>query len=184
MLTRDALFSQVDLHGWIHILNVIDAAFHHLMLKHSKSLLLVPPIQDPKRMRRRGYVSIQVAPASVTSFAAAETLQDIQSNQNHEVHAQLAVLLQFTAILLRNATGKSLYLSVHYLTDLLGAADDSTADLALAALRALALPPRLAQATDPRTTSPYDSYCTNCLWSTYALSPRRVVGGRVPWAWD
>jgi E3 ubiquitin-protein ligase HUWE1 len=165
----------VDLHQWIHPLNVIDASFQWILQSYSKNLLLVEPIQDPKRTRRRAYFPMSSAPPA-TLPEAASTLKDIQALPDTTVVDQLLVLLKFTVALLRNATGKSIYQSVHYLTDLLAAADDSVSDTALEALQALSLPPALHKQQGPE-----QQVHTTLLHQMLPLEHSRVVATARGW---
>ncbi|GAX13555.1 E3 ubiquitin-protein ligase HUWE1 [Fistulifera solaris] len=121
---------QIDLHCWIHQLNVIDAALESILVKHSRSILLVPS-EDPKREYAKNVEDTQNVPKEVLSY--------------------LQVLLSFTETILRNATGKSVYQSTSILLELLAASSEDIVDGALAALQALALPPALhkQQAPEP-----------------------------------
>jgi E3 ubiquitin-protein ligase HUWE1 len=118
------------LHCWIHQLNVIDAALESILVKHSRSILLVPS-EDPKREYVKNLEDTLDVPQEVMSY--------------------LLVLLSFTETILRNATGKSIYQSTSILLELLAASSEDIVDVALAALQALALPPALhkQQAPEP-----------------------------------
>jgi E3 ubiquitin-protein ligase HUWE1 len=100
----------------------MDSAFTWILKSYSQNLLLLPSFGQPKEYPAAGYLAeIQQCPTSILR------------------HTQ--VIMQFSALLLRNSTSKHLYASVAAVADLMAAADDVLADVAVATLTALSLPP-------------------------------------------
>lgn len=142
---------QVDLHEWIHPLNVMDSALSWILMKYSKNLLLVDPVKRPKNESRE---TLNVSASNITQIIECPCV----------VLHQLSIILQFTVALLRNSLSKSLYSSVPVVSDLLAAADDDIAHHAVALLTALSLPPAIHKQQAPEqavhTTSLHQSgYC-------------------------
>lgn len=116
------LHVKVDLYDWIHPLNVIDSGFTWILENYSQKLLLLPPF------------------AHLEDRSVWTSLQQLQRCPE-EILVLTATLLQFSAVLLRNSTGKQLYASVPDVSDFMAAADDGIADYAVALLMALSQPP-------------------------------------------
>jgi Domain of Unknown Function (DUF908). len=171
------------LYEWIRPLNAIDAAIR-LCLKEYPAVLLIGPdcgsessesalsvgpqheeeamepaaeSSNDKQSQRFSCSSnnMSTLKSSLTSLTAAESEADVNSVPATVLHA-LSTMLQFLSILLRYATNKWIFNSVSELSQLLAAADDHIAALALEVLANLAAPPlshRLpSQETMPHTT--------------------------------
>jgi Domain of Unknown Function (DUF908) len=100
------------------------------------SLLLVAP------------VTCKDAKKEDSKTCYAKCIEDVAAVPEDATQAASA-LLQFLSTLLRNATSKSVFNSVDELADLLAAADDTVASLALEVLCNLALPPDLSKQLTP-----------------------------------
>ena len=110
---------------WIQPLNSIDACLSYYIQKYP-SLLLIGPV---KRRKSRGAVK---APHQLIS-KPAESMEDVQSVPA-DVRNNICVLVRFLAAILLNASNKSVFNTVEELVDLLAAADDDIAAVALEAL--------------------------------------------------
>jgi hypothetical protein len=137
-------------------LNTIDACLSYYIQKYP-FLLLIGPV---KRKKSRGAVK---APDHVVS-KPAESMDDMKSVPV-TVHKNICILVQFLAGMLVNASNKSVFNSVEELVDLLAAADDSIAAVALEALCNLAIPPALHKQQAPEaqqhTTALHNSRTTS-----------------------
>ena len=133
-------YFQVDLQEWIQPLNKIDACVSYYIQKYP-SLLLIGPV---KRTKSRGAVK---APDQLIS-KPAESLDEVNSVPG-TVRKHICILVQFLAGMLMNASNKSIFNSVEELVDLLAAADDMIAAVALEALCNLATPPALHKQQAP-----------------------------------
>lgn len=152
---------QVDLHEWIPALNAIDACLAYLIQKYP-SVLLIGPV---KRKRGRGNLHSEHQFLS----CPADSLEDIARVPSGVVET-ITVLLHFISTLLRNSSSKSVFNSVEELADLLAAADDSVASLALEALRNLATPPSLHKQQSPEVNQH-----TTGLHTSKTASHRRLI---------
>ena len=101
--------------------------------------------------------------------APAESVEATQHVSPNIVSA-ITVLLRFLCSLLRNSSSKSVFNSVEELTDLLAAADDTVASLALQGLCHLATPPCLHKQQSPEVNQH-----TTLLHSSKTASHRRLV---------
>lgn len=99
----------------------------------------------------------------------ASSLHDVASVPSKVTH-MITILLRFLSALLRNSSSKSVFNSVEELVDLLAAADDSVASLALEALCNLATPPCLHKQQSPEVNQH-----TTLLHSSKTASHRRLV---------
>jgi hypothetical protein len=125
---------QVDLYDWIPALNAVDASISYL-LETYPHLLLIPPVPRDDDTKKK-------------SSTFATCLDHVNSVPSRVTNA-LQVLLRFSSSLLRNCINKNVYNSVSELADLLGAANDDVASLALDALANLAIPPALHKQQAP-----------------------------------
>jgi E3 ubiquitin-protein ligase HUWE1 len=116
-----SLVHQVDLYDWIHPLNVIDSALTWILNNYSQNILLLPSFAHPHEQ-----------PASICYEQIQQCPIDILDGTR--------TLLQFTTLLLRNASNKQLYSSIPVIADLMAAADDTIADCAFATVTALSIP--------------------------------------------
>jgi hypothetical protein len=123
------------LYEWIPTLNAIDVALTFIVNKHPSLLLVAPvPRKDAKKEDSKSCHAISI--------------QDV-SNVPEEATQAICTLLRFLSQLLRNATNKSVFNSVDELADLLAAANDTVASLALEVLCNLATPPALHKQQAP-----------------------------------
>ena len=115
-------------------MNTIDTCIAYITEKYP-FLLLVPPVprKNTNQEETKNY---------------ATCMEDVASVPQDVVEA-LCTLLRFSSSLLRNSTNKNVYNSVHELADLLGAADDTVATLALDVLCSLAISPALHKQQAP-----------------------------------
>ena len=127
---------QVDLHGWMHPLNVMDSALSWILNNYAKQMLLLPPFADTTKEQNS------------VSDKRVHSIEDVY-NCPTEILQHCATILQFSACLLRNAVSKNLYASVSLVSDLLASADDEISDHALSVLSALSLPPALHKQQRP-----------------------------------
>ena len=112
---------QVDLFDWIRPLNVMDSVFSHILNIYSTKILLLPSFTNPL-----------VQPA-------ATSMEQIQACPM-EIIAGVVTMLQFTTVLLSNATSKHLYSSIPAVSDLLAASNETIVSAAIKTLAALSLP--------------------------------------------
>ena len=131
----------MDLLEWITPLDLIDSALVFLMNKYPGLLLLEPS----KRLDRNACEENKNAD---TTKKFATSMEEV-NNVPEEATQSLSVLLRFLCALLRNTTNKGVFNSVNEVGDLLAAADDSIASLALEVLAALATPPSLHKQMAP-----------------------------------
>ena len=140
LLNRASARNQVDLQEWIQPLNKIDACLSYYLQKYP-SLLLIGPVE---RAKSRG--AVKATPQLISK--PAESLDDVNSVPE-VVRRNVHILVQFVAGLLLNSSNKAIFNSVEELVDLLAAADDSIAAVALEALCNLATPPCLHKQQAP-----------------------------------
>jgi hypothetical protein len=126
-------FSQADLYDWILPLNAIDAALAQLMYDYPALLL----IGQVKRSNSKTFGTDKKDPPSHRYQAASEA--EANSVPPSIVHAT-GTILRFTSLLLKHSVHKFVFNSVRELTNLLAAADDTIAALALETLSAFSLP--------------------------------------------
>ena len=131
---------QVDLQEWIQQLNKIDACISYYIQKYP-SLLLIGPV---KRTKSTGAVKLPDQPVA----KPAESLEQFASVPDF-VAKNICILVRFLAGLLANASNKAVFNSVEELVDLLAAADDTVASVALETLSHLATPPCLHKQQAP-----------------------------------
>lgn len=122
----------MDLHQWITPLNKIDVVLRECLQLYPQ-ILLLPPV--PRR-------------PPIEPSTCAKCLEDVEGVPAIAL-TTIKVLLVFLEALLRNSTSKSIFGSVDECVDLLAAAHDELADMALAVLQALALPPALHKQQAP-----------------------------------
>jgi E3 ubiquitin-protein ligase HUWE1 len=131
---------QVDLQEWIQQLNKIDACISYYIQKYP-ALLLIGPV---KRTKSTGAVK---SPDQLVA-KPAESLEQFASVPDF-VAKNICILVRFLAGLLANASNKAVFNSVEELVDLLAAADDTVASVALETLSHLATPPCLHKQQAP-----------------------------------
>lgn len=131
------------MHEWIIPLNAIDSCLTYI-IKQYPAILLIEPV---KRSRGRGANGV-LDNNNTAGVRVAESLQDV-ANVPTSVIEQLTILLRFLSGLLRNSSSKSVFNSVEELVDLLAAADDNIASIALETLCNLAVPPSLHKQQSP-----------------------------------
>lgn len=122
----------MDLYEWIPTLNTIDKVITHFIETYP-NLLLVAPVE------RKKSTSAETLVVSAP-IRCASSKEDVAPQS---VVTSLCSILVFLSSLLQNATNTSVFQSVEELVDLLGAADDTIATLALKTLSHLAIPPAL-----------------------------------------
>mmetsp|Transcript_3628 Transcript_3628/g.8298 ORF Transcript_3628/g.8298 Transcript_3628/m.8298 type:complete len:4344 (+) Transcript_3628:221-13252(+) len=152
---------QIDLQEWIQPLNTIDACLSYYIQKYP-NLLLIGPV---KRTKSRGAGNTEDQPIS----KPAETLQEVQSVPA-EVYKNLSIILRFLSGMLLNASSKNIFNSVEELVDLLAAANDEIASLALEAICNVAIAPSLH-----RQQAPELQQHTSALHNSKTESHRRLV---------
>jgi len=134
-----------DLYEWIRPLNAIDAAIR-LFLKEYPALLLIRTNNNSKSEPNLSSGSanhggsMDQTMEETMQCQQAESEADVKSVPATVIHA-LSTMLQFLSILLRYATNKWVFNSVSELSQLLAAANDDIAALALEVLANLATPP-------------------------------------------
>jgi len=150
---------QVDLHHWIDPLNGMDATIRRCLRERSSELLLLSPVSGGRR-----------SAAETTDLRPASSMDDVAKAPPRTL-ALIKSILAFWEGLLRNATSKSIFQSVEETADLLAAADDGVADLALRVLHALAMPPALHKQQAPDV---HQNHAT-ALHSSQTSSRARIV---------
>jgi Domain of Unknown Function (DUF908)/Domain of Unknown Function (DUF913) len=126
---------------WIAPLDIIDSALAFLIKKYPGLLLIEPS----KRLESNA--GEENKKEDITNKFA--TSMEEVNNVPAETTQSLSVLLHFLCALLRNSTNKGVFNSVNEVGDLLAAADDNIASLALEVLAALATPPSLHKQMAP-----------------------------------
>jgi len=137
-----------DLYEWIGPLNAMDAALSQLM-SDNPAILLISSTSESSDTGDTAKVQTQ-----------AESESEANSVPPSVIHAT-ATILRFLSNLLRNATNKQVFNSVRELNDLLAAADDTIASLALEALSSLAMPPFAHRHQTPEAQPPTNALHTD-----------------------
>jgi len=144
---------QADLYQWIKPLDAIDAALTHL-LDNNPHLLLIG--REPSKS-----IGSSTSPptggsrsnsSSTTEIQQAESAQDV-SSVPAAVTESVRTILRFLSELLRNSYNKMVFNSVTELSDLLAAADEDVAALALEGLSRLSTPHMLHRQQQPEMTA-------------------------------
>jgi hypothetical protein len=125
---------QVDLQEWVEQLNRIDASLSFYIQKYP-CLLLVAPVE-----RSNSKDASKVTKKIVSK--PAKSIEEVNSVPD-TARKNIAIILKFLSGLLANSSNKTIFNSVEELIDLLAAADDDIASIALETLCCLALPPSL-----------------------------------------
>ena len=125
---------QAHLYDWIVPLNAIDAALAQLMHDYPALLLVGPDKSSTKAVGTE-------KKDPLSHRCQAESEAEANSVPPSILHATVTIL-RFTSLLLQNSNHKFVFNSVRELTNLLAAADDAIATLALETLSALSLPPK------------------------------------------
>ena len=113
------------------------------MLKKYPGMILIKPVKrSQKNQSLEQLTEDEAAPQAANSMADVKSLPE-------DATRSVSILLRFLCALLRNATNKSVFNSADEVGDLLAAADDSVAGLALEVLAAVATPPSLHKQTTP-----------------------------------
>lgn len=148
-------------------MNRIDACLSYFIQKYP-SLLLIGPV---KRTKSRGVVSA----ADQLVSMPANSLEEVNSVPEW-VHKSLTIMLRFLSGLMENSSNKSLFNSVEELVDLLAAADDNIAAIALEVLCALSTPPALHKQQAPEIQQH-----SSALHSSRTTSHKRLVAMARGW---
>ena len=114
----------------------MDSALSWVLQNYAKNLLLLPPFAQQ-------YDNADGDDDGASTTRPFEACTSIEQAQQcpAEVLQHCAVILQFSAALLRDSANKNLYASVPIVADFLASADDDIADHAVSVLTALSLPP-------------------------------------------
>ena len=129
----------MDLYEWIDVLNKIDFLLIHILQNYPNILLIAPVVRKEQHGDKQ-------TDGDRVSFS--KTLEEAMALPSKIISA-LDVLLRFLAGLLRNSTNKNVFNSVEELVDLLAAANDDIARLALQCLASVAIPPSLHKQQAP-----------------------------------
>jgi len=154
-----------NLYEWIKPLNAMDAAISQIIEDHP-ALLLIEPSPLPKNKQRQKEIneadkrldsSLMMADESqsYSHRLYAKSEAEIRAIPPSIIHA-VTTILRFLSALLKHATHKSLFNSIHELSNLLSSSNDDIAALALQVLSDLASPPLVhrlqSQETNHHTT--------------------------------
>jgi len=154
-----------NLYEWIKPLNAMDAAISQMIQDHP-ALLLIEPSPLPKNKQRQkeineadnridSSVMMEDEPQSYSHRLYAKSEAEVRAIPPSIIHA-VTTILQFLSALLKHATHKSLFNSIHELSNLLSSSNDDIAALALQVLSDLASPPLVhrlqSQETNHHTT--------------------------------
>ena len=113
------------------------------MLQKYPGMVLIEPVkQSHKKQSLEQLTENKAIPQAAKSMADVERIAA-------KTTKSVCILLRFLRALLRNATNKSVFNSADEVGDLLAAADDIVAGLALEVLAAVATPPSLHKQTTP-----------------------------------
>ena len=148
------------MYEWIKPLNAMDAAIRQI-LKQYPALLLIGPSKKKKdaktyKSNSDNDVEMDTEMNQSDAIIQAESEAEVDATPPFFIHA-LSTILKFLSTLLRHGINKTLFNSVKELSNLLAAANDNIAALALEVLTNLVSPPlshRLqSQETTPHTTA-------------------------------
>lgn len=138
----DECHTQADLYEWIRPLNAMDAVLNHLMDMYP-SMLLLP------REKKTNKKPANIVNRNDSSEGGSNSNNNDDDVAPEDVTRAILTILHFQSTLLRNATSKHVYNSVRELSDLLTAANDDVAFMALSVLAGLAVPPMLHRQQAP-----------------------------------
>ena len=72
-----SLSSQVDLHEWIHPLNVFDSALTWILKNYSHNLLLLPPFVEHRARADAAKISAAAVCVVIQAFSTATCLEHL-----------------------------------------------------------------------------------------------------------